>query len=181
VTGIVISRRAERRVRQPDRAGRTVSPERTAGALLISRRLLRRIETHARQAYPEECCGILVGVRRGDGVVVASSHPAANRSEDGKCDRYEIDPAEILRVSRASQDEGREIVGFHHSHPDHPSAPSVADAARAWAGYVYVITAVAACGHVETRAWVYDEPAERFRELALRIRSAERHAARRER
>jgi proteasome lid subunit RPN8/RPN11 len=168
MTSASVNRRTQRAMRQREQRSVVTAPAASNGALRISRRLLTRIEAHARQAYPEECCGILVGVRRGDGTLVTSAHPALNRSPDGKCDRYELDPSAILRVARASERQGQQIVGFYHSHPDHPPAPSRTDAERAWEGYVYVISGVAALGRVETRAWIYDDKSEKFSERPVR-------------
>ena len=57
--------------------------------------------------------------------------------------RYEIDPAELVRVQRKARQSGMEILGFYHSHPDHPAEPSPTDLEHAhWIGCSYVITSV---------------------------------------
>ena len=139
-----------------------------SAALALSRHHLARMEEHARTAYPEECCGILVGAR-GDRTVIASVHPTPNRHATRARDRYQVDPREILRLDRAAQGQGHEVVGFYHSHPDHPPAPSPTDAAQAWHGYLYLIVAVAAGGHTETKAWTYDEESRQFQEWPLEL------------
>ena len=138
---------------------------------------LGRIEGHAKRAYPEECCGILVGARRGDRVTIHAARPAVNLSRNGKRDRYEIAPDLILRVARASEKDGHEVVGFYHSHPGHAPAPSATDAARAWPGYVYVIVGVNGGGRAETRAWEYDEESGRFQEWLIGAPRASRRRA----
>jgi proteasome lid subunit RPN8/RPN11 len=136
------------------------------GACVLSAKHLAQIEEHAKATYPDECCGVLIGTP-GEKLVVASVHPATNRSVDGKRDRYEIDPEEILHLAHAGEEEEHEIVGFYHSHPDHPPAPSLTDVSRAWPAYVYLIIAVDGGERAETRAWVYDEDTKRFYEQPI--------------
>ena len=48
---------------------------------------------HARQAYPRECCGMLLGVEQADGErVVSSAFPGRNAYEGDQSDRFLIDP-----------------------------------------------------------------------------------------
>ena len=48
---------------------------------------------HARQAYPRECCGMLLGVEQADGErVVSSAFPSRNAYEGDQSDRFLIDP-----------------------------------------------------------------------------------------
>ncbi len=125
-----------------------------------------QLERHARRAYPGECCGALIGLPR-ERPAVCSVHPTENHSTARVRDRYEVDPKDILRLDRLAERRGQEILGFYHSHPDHPPVPSAADAALAWAGYVYLIVAVAEDGRTEVRAWSFDERRHRFRECPI--------------
>jgi proteasome lid subunit RPN8/RPN11 len=96
---------------------------------------------HAEEAYPEECCGILLGARTGSEMriteVVTTTNVATERRR-----RYEVDPGAIVRADRAARAGGKEIVGYYHSHPDHEPQPSKVDRELAWARYVYVIVEV---------------------------------------
>jgi proteasome lid subunit RPN8/RPN11 len=57
--------------------------------------------------------------------------------------RYQISPAELVRIQREAMLAGRDIVGFYHSHPDHPARWSATDLAEAhWTGCSYLITSV---------------------------------------
>jgi proteasome lid subunit RPN8/RPN11 len=91
----------------------------------IPRRVLDAILQHAREAQPNECCGILVGV---DGHVLDSSR-TANLSENPA--RYEIDPRDHFAVRRAARARGLSVLGFYHSHPHSPPIPSETDRAEA--------------------------------------------------
>ena len=139
--------------------------------VVVSGSHLREIQDHARETYPAECCGILVGRRRDEPIWVTAVHPAVNRRAHAAHDRYEIDSQEILRIDHAAADRGEEVVGFYHSHPDHPALPSPTDATQAWPAYIYLIAAVAAHEDGEVTAWTYDDQRQRFIEQPLRVRT----------
>ena len=136
--------------------------------VILGREQLAQINEHARQAYPGECCGLLIGVRESR-IEVRGAHPAVDQNLDRARDRYQLDPREIHQVDVASEREGMEVIGFYHSHPDHPPSPSATDKEHAWPGYVYLISSVTATGPGETRAWVYYEPLGRFIERAVEV------------
>jgi proteasome lid subunit RPN8/RPN11 len=52
-------------------------------------------------------------------------HPAANLAAEP--DRFEIDPADHIRLLRASRGRGHDIVGCYHSHPNGRAEPSARD------------------------------------------------------
>jgi len=63
---------------------------------------------------------------------------------DSAHNRYQISPAELMKIERESRRQGLSIAGFYHSHPDHPAQWSQTDLVEAhWLGCSYVITAVA--------------------------------------
>lgn len=110
--------------------------------LTLSQSTRNQIRCHAEEAYPEESCGMLLGIINGDtremreAVRCRNVHPSPQTN-------YEIDLRDVIRVQREARKRGLEIVGFYHSHPDHPASPSPTDIADAyWIGYSYVITNV---------------------------------------
>ncbi len=101
------------------------------------------IRRHGEQAYPHECCGILLGTRAAEVREVRASVPCGNAEADSPRRRYSIDPREIIGIQRDARERGLEIVGFYHSHPDHPARWSPTDLEEAhWNGCSYVITSV---------------------------------------
>jgi proteasome lid subunit RPN8/RPN11 len=106
----------------------------------IAAAALEDVKRHGEEGYPHEICGVLVGPR-GRRTIIAARR-ARNLIVDRARDRYEIDPLDHMRIQRQCDDEGTEIVGYYHSHPDHPAQASVFDAERAWAGPVYLIVSV---------------------------------------
>jgi len=103
------------------------------------------IRKHGEEAYPYECCGVLLGQMDDDGTrVVTTTARCGNTRDDSPHNRYNIDPKELVRIQREGRERGEDIIGFYHSHPDHPAQWSPTDLAEAhWFGCSYVITAVA--------------------------------------
>jgi proteasome lid subunit RPN8/RPN11 len=102
----------------------------------------RCLREDVEQAYPEEACGVLLGrLEELDAVVVRLI--ACRNAAPEPCRRYAIAPAGLIAAQQQAQDEGLEILGFYHSHPDHPAAPSATDLREAhWTGYIYLICGV---------------------------------------
>ena len=113
-------------------------------ALNIPVRIYDQLRQHGEATYPHECCGVLLGEldEAGD-KVVSDLVQCGNTRTDSLANRYQISPAELVRIQREAMLAGRDIVGFYHSHPDHPARWSVTDLAEAhWTGCSYVITSV---------------------------------------
>ena len=144
----------------------------TPPVLQLSHALRRRIEQEGSAAYPNECCGILVGrdisaagVKRR---VVVRLEPGTNVFEaDEQYHRFSIDPRQQLKAERAAEAEGRVVLGFYHSHPDHPARPSEYDREHAWPFYSYVIVAIAKGKPAAMTSWVLDDESNRFVEQTI--------------
>lgn len=133
--------------------------------LTVSSNVLRQIQELAYLAFPAECCGVLLGISRGEERTVTRIVACANVASDPRR-KYEIAPADLVRCQREARACGEEIVGFYHSHPDHPAQPSPTDSLQAyWTGCSYVILSVTASGVVESRSFLL--LAGGFREEAL--------------
>ncbi len=102
------------------------------------------LRAHGEETYPHECCGALLGQPAEDGWQVTAAVRAGNTRTDSAHNRYQIAPIELVKIEREARQQGLEIAGFYHSHPDHPAQWSVTDFAEAhWLGCCYVITEVA--------------------------------------
>ena len=92
------------------------------------REILKRMKTEALEAYPEECCGLLVGTREADGqTTVTKAVPSRNMRTDNPHKRFEVDPRIHFEVLKSTRDTEEKIIGHYHSHPDHPPLPSETD------------------------------------------------------
>jgi proteasome lid subunit RPN8/RPN11 len=129
--------------------------------------LARRIREAAAAAYPNECCGLLVGRAEGDMTVIDDMAESANLS-DRPGDSFEIDLRLRLRLQKELRGTGRDVVGHYHSHPDAPAAPSERDRAQAWEpDMVWLIVGVSAGKVGDLAAFRLDEAAGRFEPVPL--------------
>jgi len=111
--------------------------------LIIKKAEYESFRRHGEETYPHECCGALLGTSRDGRRAVQQVVRCGNTRDDRPQDRYNIDPKELIAIQRRASQQGLEIVGFYHSHPDHPAQWSKTDLAEAhWLGCSYVITAV---------------------------------------
>jgi proteasome lid subunit RPN8/RPN11 len=112
--------------------------------LQLSFELEENIRTDGETAYPNECCGVLIGEVDNAGVKSVKHTQAINNArEDGEqYHRFLITPEEMLRAEQAAIAMKLDGIGFYHSHPDHPSSPSGYDKDHALPFYSYVIISV---------------------------------------
>jgi proteasome lid subunit RPN8/RPN11 len=135
--------------------------------LILSPALRRQIESEGTAAYPNECCGILIGrdvteegVKRR---IVDRLEPGKNVFEaDEQYHRFSIDPLAQLKAERAAEKDGKVVLGFYHSHPDHPARPSEYDRTHGWPFYSYVIVAIEKGRAVDMTSWVLNDVTEQF-------------------
>jgi len=122
----------------------------------------RTMLAHLVRAYPEEGCGVLIGVEQ-DGVrEVTRAIVFENAREDSRHNRYLIAPEQFLAAERAARAANLDVLGFYHSHPDHPAEPSAFDLEHAWPYYSYVIVSVAGGRVADARAWRLASDRTRF-------------------
>lgn len=123
------------------------------GRLRLSAKQLDTMRSRAREGYPHEVCGVLVGAPGAEETRVAEVREARNLELERAGDRYVLDPEAVHAADRDARAAGLEIVGFWHSHPDAPAVPSETDRSRAWEGYAYAIVSVRGGGPADVRAW----------------------------
>jgi proteasome lid subunit RPN8/RPN11 len=144
-----------------------------ARVLRLSRAVFEDLRAHGEETWPRECCGALLGKPEAAGWRIEALVRATNAQTDAAGNRYEIAPAELVKIAHQARSRGLEIAGFYHSHPDHPAQWSATDLAEAhWLGASYVITEVAAGKAVLTRAWLLAgtrEEDKRFEAQEIRV------------
>ncbi len=112
------------------------------------------IHDHAKEAYPEECAGVLVGMDTGGMKIVVDVWRAENTHEEERSRRFLIEPLKIKEFEERAAERDMDVLGFYHSHPDHPAEPSEYDREHAWPGWSYVIASVSAENVEDMRSWV---------------------------
>jgi proteasome lid subunit RPN8/RPN11 len=137
--------------------------------ITLETRALDEIREHGRTAYPEECCGALLGA----GNLAAARVTRIERIENSRAEerrrRYSIDPLEYSRLEREADREGIQVLGFYHSHPDHPARPSEYDREHGLPFFHYVVLGVSAGSPGEIGSFVLSEDRGAFEREELVI------------
>ncbi len=133
--------------------------------LQLTPEIASAIRAHGRETYPHECCGALVG-RDKD---VTSTVPLPNITDEGPRRRFRVSDLDYLRVERAADAAGAQLLGFYHSHPDHPARPSQYDLDHALPSFSYIIVSVLAGVAGDMRSWKLRDDRSAFDEEALSV------------
>lgn len=143
-------------------------------AVVLPRSFFEEMEAHARETYPDECCGFLFGEARISPAeterTILALERARNEFDGERRRRFLIPPEELREVERRAEVTGRAVVGFYHSHPDHPAKPSLFDQEHAWPWYSYIVLSVTASATPAVGAFELDPEAGEFREVRLTVR-----------
>jgi proteasome lid subunit RPN8/RPN11 len=130
--------------------------------------LLARIRRHAEEAYPHECCGLLVGRIEDDGRTraVAETYAVENAFEEEgeRHHRMSIRPLDYAKAERFYAARGLGVVGNYHSHPDHPAVPSQFDLEHLapWPTMSYIVVSVTEGRASDIRSWELKADRTRF-------------------
>jgi proteasome lid subunit RPN8/RPN11 len=124
--------------------------------LILTEPLLREIEELALANYPQEGCGLLLGIHLGGENQVQMIYPVPNswEVESEKVTRFRIEDRDMLDAEFAASDRGLDVIGIFHSHPEHPPIASSRDLSWAtWPGYSYLITEVRSGKPGTSQSW----------------------------
>jgi proteasome lid subunit RPN8/RPN11 len=86
------------------------------------------IIAQAQAELPNECCGLFGGKPGGDVCTIEQYFPLTNAAASPV--RYDAEPLDLLRASKAFRALGLDIVAIYHSHPTAPATPSRVDRVR---------------------------------------------------
>ncbi len=90
----------------------------------LPREVVAEIFAHARECYPEECCGLVLGPAGGAPTrVVRCSNVQNQRLARGESEldagrAFWIDELELLRALQAAETQGETVQAIYHSHVD---------------------------------------------------------------
>lgn len=147
-------------------------------ALTLNKAHLQAIRSHGSADYPNECCGILLGLAKGaqkdvkevvglknlrlDSARAQEVLPLASPGRESERNRFLIDPLEQLRVEKEARARHLDVLGYYHSHPDHPARPSEYDRDHAWPWYSYIIVSVERGEPKDMTSWVLSDDRSQF-------------------
>lgn len=123
----------------------------------------KKIFDHAKKDYPKECCGMLFGRPNKD--FICYSEPLTNIEKKHPEAKFEISVEEHLAFQKKSREDGFDIFGFYHSHPNGTTDPSLADLRLAWEGWYYAIVSVNQNQEADMKVYQLDESRKQFRPI----------------
>ena len=158
-----------------ERAAAVSDPD--ASPAELPRELLLEVFQHARECYPEECCGLLTGTdARGPLHVVRCTNVQSQRVARGESNldasrAFWIDEQELLHALRAAESSGEKLLVIYHSHVDTAAYLSHTDVAGAldpaggplYPGTAQLVVAVHDTGVAEAALFAWDDAARVFR------------------
>jgi proteasome lid subunit RPN8/RPN11 len=97
---------------------------------------------HAREAYPNECCGAMLGSVEGDAKLVRAALRLENAFEGAQAARYELRPEDLLAADRAAREQKMDLIGIYHSHPDCDAYFSKTDLQNSCPWYSFVVLSI---------------------------------------
>jgi proteasome lid subunit RPN8/RPN11 len=112
--------------------------------IIANEAVLKGIAAEGEKSYPNECCGIIFGRvgEKGEKRVEFIKPIRNSRAAEERYHRFRIEPGDYLRAEVFAAENGLDIIGFYHSHPDHPAVPSEYDREHAFPYYSYIIVSV---------------------------------------
>lgn len=135
----------------------------------IPRGVLDEAVRHVQSVYPEEGCGLLVGLVEAGVKSILKAIPAENVYQGPRRSRYSIDPLEYMRIENREAANGHSVLAVFHSHPDAPARPSLYDLEHAVPTLSYLIISISGGSVREIAAWQVDEVTGQFEQERLEI------------
>lgn len=131
----------------------------------ITENLIKQIQAHGEETYPNECGGMLIGKFENGEKSVVELLPMENAmNEAEQHNRVLITPKDVLRAEKFAREKRLDVVGYYHSHPDHPAIPSQFDLDHALPVWSYIIVSVEKGKAVDLRSWEMENDRSTFNE-----------------
>ena len=151
-------------------------PEPEHRPAVFQRPLLAEVFAHARECYPEECCGLMLGPPGAEPrqVVrctnVQNVRLAKGESKLNASQGFWIDEQELERALRSAEARGEELRVVYHSHVDTGAYLSHTDLEAAlgpqgtplWSGVGQLVVSVSENGVREAALFEWDEEREAY-------------------
>jgi proteasome lid subunit RPN8/RPN11 len=97
---------------------------------------------HAEAAYPNECCGAMLGSTDGELKQVRVALRLDNAAAGPQQAYYELRPEDLLRADREARERKMDLIGIYHSHPDCDAYFSQTDLKNSCPWYSFVVMSI---------------------------------------
>lgn len=134
----------------------------------LNSKVTQIVNAHAREAFPNECCGFLYG-NEATGRKITLAQRVENSKAGDQRRRFEISPLDYLKAERYALENDLQLLGIYHSHPNHPAIASVHDLEKALPFFSYVIVSVIEGEIADTKSWKLKEGLREFAEEKVLI------------
>lgn len=132
-------------------------------SIILNQNVQQIINQHAQEAFPNECCGFLYGQDK-DTRTLTLAKRVDNAKEGDQRRRFEISPLDYMKAEQYALNNGLNLLGIYHSHPNHPAIASKHDLAKAMPFFSYVIVSVVEGNIADTKSWKLKETIREFEE-----------------
>lgn len=142
-----------------------------ASKISISTSVSEGISNHLHSTYPEEGCGFFFG-KEGETRQVTHFLLTDNVHEGDRKRRFSIRPEDYLLAEQFALENGLDLLGIYHSHPNYPAIPSETDLLNAVPWFSYLIVTTTAEGPTLARSWQLNEQGQFEEEVMLQLANA---------
>jgi len=124
---------------------------------------------HAREIYPNECCGAMLGTVEDDTKTVREAMRLRNSFEGAQAARYELRPEDLLAADRAARERKMDLIGIYHSHPDCDAYFSQTDLKNSCPWYSFVVLSIQQGEFHHANSWLpnFDQTEAAKEDLSL--------------
>jgi proteasome lid subunit RPN8/RPN11 len=110
--------------------------------------------SHARETYPNECVGAMLGAIAGDAKTVRVAMRLRNSFDGAQAARYELRPDDLLAADKAARERKMDLIGIYHSHPDCDAYFSRTDLENSCPWYSFVVLSVKQGAFDHANSWL---------------------------
>jgi proteasome lid subunit RPN8/RPN11 len=124
--------------------------------LRIEQRPFAEMKRHAEATYPNECVGAMIGTISNGNKVVESAVRLENSAEGSQRAYYQLSPEHLMKADRAAREQGKELIGIYHSHPDCDAYFSETDLKNSCPWYSFVVLSIRKGKFDHANSWLPD-------------------------
>ncbi|MEZ5366935.1 MAG: M67 family metallopeptidase [Bryobacterales bacterium] len=117
---------------------------------------MREMIAHAEATYPNECVGAMIGKIENGVKTVDYALRLENSAEGSQRAYYELKPEHLLKADKAAREQGKDMIGIYHSHPDCDAYFSQTDLKNSCPWYSFVVLSIKEGKFDHANSWLPD-------------------------